>query len=134
MAATYDPSLPTARDRMRQVLGDTDVDPDSDALLPDETYDARLEEHGETLATAILAESLAARYGQEPDAVSVGGQVQVSWRDRCRTWLELAKRLRSVAASAVTAASATLGSTRPRRPGEDEHTEYWREWGPWRTN
>ena len=105
MSATYDPELPAALDRMRFLLGDTTVDPEEAALVPDETYGAFLTLLGEPLATATLAEGLAARFAQEPGSVSVGGKT-ISWADRVRTWLELASRFRRDAALAAAAASA----------------------------
>ena len=62
MSATYNPNLLTAVDRMRLALGDTNVDPETNALLPDETYVAKLEDVGETEATATLAESLGTKF------------------------------------------------------------------------
>lgn len=106
MSASYDPTLTTALDRMRLRLGDTDVEPEEDALAPDETYLALLSLQGEALGTATLAESFAARFGQEPGTVTVGGDT-ISWKDRVSTWLELAARLRKDAAAVVAAGNRT---------------------------
>lgn len=92
MVATFDLNLPTARDRMRFALGDTNV---AAALEQDETYAATLTLHGEPLGTAVMAEALAARFAQEPDSVGIDGALSVSWRDRVKTWLALAQRIRT---------------------------------------
>lgn len=105
MSATYDPTLTTALDRMRFHLGDTTVVPEESALVPDETYTALLTLQGEALATATLAEGLAARFAQEPGLVTVNGKT-ISWKDRVSTWLELARRLRADGASALAAETA----------------------------
>lgn len=138
MSASYDPTLPSAQDRMRQLLGDTNVSPAESALIPDETYQARLTEHGETLATAILAESLAARFGQEPTSVGSDGETY-NWSDRAKTWLELAARLRDTLAAAAVAGASSAGQTarvyRPdiRDPRNPEYagSEYARDREAW---
>ncbi len=130
MTATYDETLPTAKDRMRLQLGDTEVSPEENALLSDETYTALLVQFvTEPEATARAAESLALRYAQEPDSVSISGD-SYSWRDRVKSWLELARRLRAgatAAASVVSAAAVVVGVQRE----EDDLSEYERPEDQW---
>jgi hypothetical protein len=95
MAWTYDPLLATAKDRVRHAIGDTDV---ANPLRQDETIAAAISADGETMAVAILAEGLAAQYAQEPDSFG-SGSLSVSWRERVKTWLALAERSRSAAAT-----------------------------------
>lgn len=85
----YDPTLPTARDRMRFTLGDISADP----LRTDATYDALLAQFDEPTATALLAESLASEYAQNPSSVNVGG-VSVSYSSLVSQWQTVAKRIR----------------------------------------
>lgn len=102
------------------LLGDTVVIPNTSALLPDETYLSLIEQNGETMAIVLAAESLASRYGQEPDAVTTVAGTQVRWGDRVKTWLEVAARFRRIAASEVAAAlpPAWGGVASAVRPGE----------------
>lgn len=116
MAFSYDPALPGALDRIRLALGDTTAP----GLRADETIAAMVVAHGEAEATARLAEGLAAQFAQEPDALSADGQ-SISWRDRVKTWLELANRMRGIAAAAL-AVSASAAATR----GDEPDAEYWR--------
>lgn len=141
MAFTYDPTLFTALDRVRHALGDT-VSP---GLRDDDTIEALLIAAGTTLeavainttaeglATASLAESLAMEFAQRPDSYSESGatgSISVSWRERVKGWLELAKRIReqllltaSVGASAVSSVAAERDC--------DPASEYLRDWPRW---
>lgn len=93
MAATFDLTLPTIKDRMRAALGDRDV-PDG-ALRQDEEYYAQLAISGdEALATAVMAEGLAVEYARRVDAFSESGGISVRWGERVKTWLALAKAIR----------------------------------------
>jgi hypothetical protein len=94
MTATFDETLPTDRDRLRFLLGDTDVV--LNPLLQDETYDATLSQSSDwRLAGAALAEGLASKFAQEPDSVSIPGDVSVSWRSRVENWVRLASGWRA---------------------------------------
>jgi hypothetical protein len=63
MAATYDPTLPTDRDWVRFLIGDTNVTPATDALFTDEEIDAVLtEQSNKYLAAARLLSNLSARW------------------------------------------------------------------------
>lgn len=130
MVAFYDSLLATAKDRMRHMLGDTDM---AAPLREDETYEAILTAYGETMGTAVLAEALAVEYAQQPTSVSASG-VSVAWPDRVKTWQELAKRLRTTELEvARTNALHLLGSGRPQRSDDDLGTtgEYAIEREPW---
>jgi hypothetical protein len=132
VTATYNDTLPTAKDRVRFNLGDTNVSPATNALLTDETIGALITQHGETMGTVVAAESLATRFGQEPDSVSLSGKT-VTWKDRVKAWWELAARLRKALGEEAVEASNTSGTTSTLRPGEDERSgEYYREeWVGW---
>jgi hypothetical protein len=109
MAFTFDSTLPTAKDRMRHLLGDTT----SPGLRQDETYLALLSQMTEAEATATMAESIAAEYAQQPDSVSLPGGLSVSWRERVGTLFDLAARIRAdVSASAVQQALITVKTHR----------------------
>ena len=92
MTATYDPSLPTNRDHLRQLLGDTDT---ASPLLQDETIDAKLQAFGFTEALAQLADGLASELSQRPDSFKEDGGVEYSWQHRVVQWRELATKARS---------------------------------------
>lgn len=103
MATTYSNSA-SALDRARRALGDTGED-GGVFLLTDEAITAELETWRWNDAVALLAEGLAARFGQYPDETTTPGNHTVRWRDRVSTWLEIAKRLR-----ATTGPGAKTGS------------------------
>ena len=100
MAFTYDEALPTARDRIRLSLGDTDgLDP----LLQDETIDAAFDQYeplgdtAEAITTAFLARSLAARFGRSPSSLAIPGGPTLSYGDRVKSWLETANKMEAAA-------------------------------------
>lgn len=124
MAATYDATLPTAKDRIRSALGDIDI---ANALRSDEAIVAVVAANGEPLATAVLAEGLAAEYAQLPDSLSTGG-TSLTWRERVKWWRELAARIRGELATAAVAASAGFTVTTPTN-GDDLRAEYHRPYG-----
>jgi hypothetical protein len=119
MAVTYDDTLPTARDRARRAVGDTDVDL---ALEQDETYDAAITLYGEDLGTAVMAEGLAAKFAQEPDSIS-DDTGSVRWSERVKTWIAIANRYRT---GGATSSSSTAGAIQLTR-GDDETDEYGRD-------
>lgn len=112
MAATFVNTLPTAKDRMRFALGDVAV---AAPLEQDETYAATLTLYGEELGTAVMAEALASRYAQKPDSLS-DDSGSISWRERVKTWLALATRIRAGLSSG--GSSAVAGSITGTRGGE----------------
>jgi hypothetical protein len=146
MSASYNENLPTVKDWMRLQLGDTNVDPVENALRSDEEYLAALNTEGDKIsATVFLAESLAAEFGQEPDSVDASGKA-VTWKDRVKTWLALAERLRARAAGVTASAAASrkpsVGQMKATAPVEstpgypDANSGYYRgdpnnPWGGW---
>jgi hypothetical protein len=112
---SFDPTLPTARDRIRHLLGDTDA---AQPLLADETIDAAVAQSGESLATATLAEGLAADYARRPSSFGTTG-LSVSWANRVPTWLELAARFR-----AASGGSGGVSVVQATRAGEIAPAEY----------
>lgn len=116
MAFTYDPTLPTARDRIRHATGDT-VAP---GLRPDETIDALLAQMTEPEATATIAEGLASEFALKPTSINIPGGPAVSYSDRVKQLYALARQLREdVQATAVQQA---LYSIRPVRYDADTDT------------
>lgn len=125
---TYDSSLPTPRDRMRNSVGDTNP---NKPLRYDETYDALLDYYGnETVATAKLARSLAAEFGRKPSSVAIPGGPSVSYSGRVSTWLDLAKSME--AAVGVTGGESSYTGTQAIRDdgmnGPVTTSEYRRDW------
>src|SRR5689334_13658269 len=95
MATTYDETLPTDLDRVRAILGDTDVSPAADALFTDEHINAVLIAEGSLAAGVVfLAEELIARFGQEPVRVAVNGKT-VDFSERITIWKTLAQRMQT---------------------------------------
>ena len=105
MTATYDPALLTDIDRMREVLGDTDV---QNPLAEDETYQAKLilASGSWKLAAASMARSFASRAINDITSFSAGGDISVSWADRASAWLKLATSLEAEAARDAAPAEA----------------------------
>jgi len=99
MACSFSTGLETATDRMRAALGDRDC---THPLRQDEEYEANLALAGdELLATAVMAEGLAAEFAQRVDAYSESGGISVRWSERVKTWLALAKGIRDGLAAAI---------------------------------
>jgi len=117
-AFTYDSSLPTARDRMRSTVGDTDA---TQPLRYDETYDELLSYYGdESVATAKLARSLASQFARQPVSVSIPGGPSVSYSDRVKTLLDTAKQIETAVGPGA-GGTSYLGFTvsRPGMNAED---------------
>lgn len=119
---TYDSSLPTPRDRMRHMIGDTDA---KNPLRFDESYDAMLAFwENETLATAKIARALASEFAQKFSTVNIQGGPSVSYSDRVKTWLALADKLEAaVGSSGGGLGTSYSGSVLKRIPSVDE-SEY----------
>lgn len=130
MAATYDNTLPTAKDRIRHQVADTDM---ANPLRPDEEYLAALANAGsatnaEALATLAMAQSLASEYAQLPTTISDDGTA-LSWSDRVKTWLALVSRIEGEVAAAKldTSVNNKLKTVRARRRDDcDIYSEYYR--------
>lgn len=89
MPASYDPTLASAMDLVRFLLGDTDV---TNALLEDEEITALLETYGSADYTAAAAaRSLSARFaGQVDKAV---GDLKISFSQKAEQYAALAVTL-----------------------------------------
>lgn len=89
MPASYDPTLASAMDLVRFLLGDTDV---TNALLEDEEITALLETYGSADSTAAAAaRSLSARFaGQVDKAV---GDLKISFSQKAEQYAALAVTL-----------------------------------------
>jgi hypothetical protein len=92
MSATYDPSLPSPKDHIRQLLGDTDT---TTPILQDETIIAKLQAFGWGEALAQLAEGLISQYAQEPDTLEESGGMKQQWTARLSSWQALVVRARA---------------------------------------
>ena len=93
MTWSFDDSLATAKDRVRDLIGDIDS---SNPILSDESIAVYLsggsdEQASERLAAASAMEKIANRYAYRATQISEGG-ASVNWGD-------IAKRLRDQAAS-----------------------------------
>jgi hypothetical protein len=98
VAATFDLTLPTALDRIRRSVGDTNT---AAALRQDEEILAVLTLTGdENLATAQVAAGLAVEYAQRPDSISDDG-TSISWRERVKTWLTISESASALAVVAM---------------------------------
>lgn len=122
MAATFDETLPTAKDRLRRAVGDTAV-PDGALRQDEEIFSVLALYPDEAVAQAAIAEGLAVEFAQKPDSFSESGGVSVRWGERVKTWLALAATLRKQAALSTSGLAVSLATTR----GEDGTSEYVRE-------
>jgi hypothetical protein len=120
---SYDPSLPTARDRVRFTVGDTA----SPELRPDTEYDALIAQYDERTATLKMAESLASQYAQDPSSISVGG-LSVSFSDLVKNWQQLAAALRQAIKDDPATSLSTLQVGRLQRLEDTGESEYRRPW------
>jgi hypothetical protein len=93
---SFDPSLPSVRDRLRLQLGDTD---EGTELLPDDTYDAVYAYHGNSEAATLvaLAESLIAKFSQAASRINLG-DMEFSWRDRMTAWKAIIEKFEGISA------------------------------------
>lgn len=97
MAATFDSSLPTLRDRARLALGDTGLLRDDAGdpvwLMQDETLDALLEQ-GYEPGVAEAADALVSQFAQLPTKIGEDEGLNQEWSERIRAWRDLAARMR----------------------------------------
>lgn len=100
---SFDPNLVSPRDRIRHRLGDIYEPP----LRPDVEYDALLVQYSELEALALMAESLASEYAQNPSNISVGG-VTISYPalvGMVGNWQKIAAEARAALAQLSTGVS-----------------------------
>lgn len=120
---TYDPLLPTTRDRIRLIVGDTSDD-EATELFPDETYDAEIARYTNwKLAAASMAEAAAVKIEQDPTSVNFSGEIAVSWQSRTSALRAAALRLRTEAAAEDAASGNGITSVQLAR-GWGEEAEY----------
>ena len=101
---TYNDVLPTDRDKLRALIGDTDV---GALLLSDSHLDAVLLLKGSlNLALAFCADELIARFANQPVAQTSQGET-VDYRERIATW-----KLISAQAKADAAATTSTSGNR----------------------
>lgn len=96
MTATFDPTLTSDLDWMRDALGDTDT---SAALYEDEAYTAYLDAADDNwrLGAAAMARRLASRYANRPTSLTSDDGSGIRWGDRVANWLKTAAQLEAEA-------------------------------------
>lgn len=122
--ATFNPALPTDLDRMRDILGDVDLD---NPMAPDVTYSARLQAASGNwkLAAAAMARSFASRAINNISSFSATGDMSISWNNRARDWLLLAEQLEAeVSADQGEALENSIWSTDVIRGDRNIRGEY----------
>lgn len=104
---TYNAGLPTTRDRIRLIVGDTSNDVAAE-MFPDATYDAVLTQYTNwKRAAADMAEAVAVQLDRKLSGMTAVGDVALQWTDQAKTLRAKAIALR---AEAVTEdASLTTG-------------------------
>jgi len=91
MAATYDSSLSTDKDKVRFLIQDTVV---ASAMLQDEEITFMLTEYDDYhLASAACADVLSAKFASMADKKTVG-KLSITYTNRSKTYSDLAKQLR----------------------------------------
>lgn len=97
---SFDPSLPTVRDRLRLQLGDT-TGVEATEFMSDATYDAVYAYNGnkEPETLLALAEGMIAKFSQSASRINLG-DMEFSWRDRMKAWSAIVQKFEGIAASA----------------------------------
>lgn len=97
---SFDPSLPSVRDRLRLQLGDTSGDPATELLL-NTIYDAVYAYNGnsETRTLVALAEALIAKFSQKASRINLG-DMEFSWRDRLVAWKAILDKFEGISTAA----------------------------------
>lgn len=115
MSFSFDETLPTTKDRVRAVIGDTNS---AAPLRSDEAIAATLALYAGTASpvtdtVAFLALSLANEYRTRPDRVALADGSSYSWADRVKGWDQLARDIRAgkVAFDAVIASATSESSS-----------------------
>lgn len=109
---SFDESLTTDLDLARFHIGDTSNDSATE-LLTDDQIEAVLGLYTPlAIGIAVLADGLAIRFAQKPGSVRLPSGLAVSWSDRVKTWLALAKRLRDTGSLSGSSVAFSRGSTR----------------------
>lgn len=97
MSFSYDDSLPTDKDKVRLLIGDTDS---ANASYSDEAISALLTDNNDDVyeTAAQLADGLAAKYSGHQD-IKIDG-FNVSWGERAQSYRDMATRLRKTGKNA----------------------------------
>lgn len=104
MPWTYDKELPTDRDRIRLIIGDT---LEVEQQFQDQEIDAMLTIWGSITATAIAAcRALAAKYARQADKWV--GDLKILASQKSEAYLNLANELEEAGATAVGASNQRL--------------------------
>lgn len=116
MTATYSGNpLSSKRDEVRLLIGDTDVDPASDALMTDEEIDYLIVKYNNAYKVgAEAAETIAAKFAKKADKTI--GPLSISYRDQFDRYTILAQSLRQRAGRSAGGAGipkTTQKSTKP---------------------
>lgn len=80
MTWTYDPTEPTAKDRVRSRIGDTDDLNPANQLITDEVINAQLALMGEVQAAIVCLDRILAKVSTETDRSAIGISGQRSQR------------------------------------------------------
>jgi hypothetical protein len=119
MAASFDPTLSTDRDKVRSRLGDTDP---ADALLTDEEIDAYLTIEGTLrLATIACCKAILAKLARVVDMVTPA--VEVSLSQRRDGYMVLLTELRAGAAMVPMFAGGTNLNDKALRNADTARTQ-----------
>jgi hypothetical protein len=116
---TYDPRLISPVDRIRFAVGDTDP---LAPLRQDESIDALVLLHGETLATAKVARSIASEFARQPSNLTIPGGPGISYASRVTSLQDLAKSIEGGASGATAGPAVDAVLDRGWDAGESEYT------------
>lgn len=130
---SFDPSLPTVRDRLRLQLGDT-TGVEATEFMPDETYDAVYAYHGnkEPETLLALAEGMIAKFSQAASRINLG-DMEFSWRDRMKGWQAIVEKFEGIAAGAGGGGFTIMKPSRDDEPLPEYERPFtmepwWNEW------
>jgi hypothetical protein len=117
MSATYDEESGADLDWIRSQLGDTEVDPEENALLTDERIAFVLAQHPDNRALTLsqLAHELVAQFGQQPDSVRLPSGLNVSFKTLLDRWKALSQPYVDWLAAQAKKPASTTTSTVPLR-------------------
>jgi hypothetical protein len=100
MAATYDSTLSTDKDKVRFYIQDTDT---ANAQMQDEEITAMISLHGSYKEAAIVCcETLAMGYAGQDDSRKIGNMTLSNFFAKSKRYLELAKILKARFSNVIT--------------------------------
>lgn len=98
MAATYDPSLTTPKDKVRFLIQDTNI---ATAMLQDEEINFVLTDYPNyKLAACVCAETLSLKFASMPQEKKIGN-LSLTYGDRAKKYSDLANKLRAQASKVL---------------------------------